>query len=59
MKDLKSNIETLLVTPGTTIIDKEGYESLTFSFNIEDGTTITLTEGDDAALADGEIGGRW
>lgn len=53
MKDLKSNILTTLVTPGTTIIDKQGYESLTFSFSIEDGVTITMTEGDDAALSDG------
>lgn len=55
MKDLKTKIKTEKVTAGTTIIDRQGFESLTFSLDVEDGTTVALTHGDDSALADSSV----
>jgi len=57
MKDLKSNITTSDVVVGTTIIDRQGYESLTISLDVEDATTVKLEHGDDSGLSDAaEVG---
>lgn len=57
MKDLKSNIVTDHYTVGTTIVDRQGYESLTFSIDVLDGTTIEVTHGDDSGLSDSAVVG--
>lgn len=57
MKDLKTKIKTVALTVGTTIVDRQGYESLTFSVNADDGTVVAVTHGDDSGLSDSAVVG--
>lgn len=41
------------IVSATTIVDTQGYQSLTFSSAVVNGTTYALTHGEDSALSDG------
>lgn len=45
-------LDSTLVS-GTTIVDTQGYQSLTFSSAVINTSTYTLTDGEDSALSDG------
>jgi len=40
------------IESGVTIVDTQGYESLTFILPVQDTTALSLEHGDDSALAD-------
>jgi hypothetical protein len=52
-KDQASLIRVIDVVSGTTIIDTQGAQALTFMFSHGATTTIALEDGNDSALADG------
>lgn len=52
-KDLQSTKRVLVVTSGTTIINTDDFEALTFIFQTQDTTSIAFVHGDDSALSDG------
>lgn len=57
MKDLISKIKPVTHIVGTTIVDRAGFESVSLVCTVEDGTVITVTEGDESDLSDGATAG--
>lgn len=51
--DEYSNHAVAAITPGTTILDTQGFNALTYVFSYGATSVVSLEDGDDPALADG------
>lgn len=51
--DMQSTMGVVTVVSGTTIIDTEGYEALTFALQHGNTTSIAFVHGDESDLSDG------
>lgn len=51
-KDKASVKRIVVVTPGTTIIDTDDFEALTFAFEVGTTTAVTFQDGDTPTLTD-------
>lgn len=51
-KDKVTYMKCSLAVSGTTIIDTQGYEALSFVLPVKDTTALALAHGDDSGLSD-------
>lgn len=51
-KELASIKRLITITPGTTIIDTQDFEALTFVLRVGNGTAVSFQDGDESDLSD-------